>query len=102
MCGMWTIHPRAERIAIPIPILYRRPGDDDWMNAKVVNLSQSGVLFGPTGLEPGSQVEVMLSPPALVGALATGKQVCLGAVVRVTDVGTAAARFDECRFILES
>ena len=72
------------------------------MNAKVVNLSQSGVLFGPTGLEPGSAIEVLLSPPSHVASLATGKQVCLGAVVRVTDVGTAAARFDECRFILES
>ena len=99
---MWTIHPRAERVAVPIPILYRRPGDDDWMNARVVNLSESGVLFGPTGLEPGASVEVMLSPPAHIASLATGKQVCQGAVVRVTDIGTAAARFDECRFILES
>jgi hypothetical protein len=99
---MWTIRPRAERVAVPIPILYRRAGDDDWMNAKVVNLSESGVLFGPTGLEAGSAVEVMLSPPAHIASLAAGKQVCQGAVVRVTGVGTAAARFDECRFILES
>jgi hypothetical protein len=99
---MWTIQPRAERVAVPISILYRRPGDDDWTNAKVVNLSESGVLFGPTGLEPGSAVEVMLSPPAHIASLATGRQVCQGAVVRVTGVGTAAARFDECRFILES
>ena len=99
---MWTIHPRAERVSVPIPILYRRPGEDDWTNANVVNLSQSGVLFGPTGLEPGVDVEVMLSPPAHIACLATGKQVCHAAVVRVTEVGTAAARFDECRFILES
>jgi len=99
---MWTILPRAERVALAIPILYRRPGDDEWTNAKVVNLSESGVLFGPTGLEPGAQVEVLLSPPAHVASLATGKQVCHGAVVRVTGAGTAAARFDECRFILES
>ena len=99
---MWTIQPRAERVAVAIPILYRRAGDDDWMNARVVNLSESGVLFGPTGLEPGAPVEVMLSPPAHIASLATGRQVCQGAVVRVTDIGTAAARFDECRFILES
>ena len=36
------------------------------MNAKVVNLSESGVLFGPTGLEPGAEVEVIMSPPAQV------------------------------------
>src|SRR4029077_15103524 len=72
MCGMWTIHPRAERVAVLIPILYRRPGDDEWMKAKVVNLSQSGVLFGPTGLDPGAEVEVILSPPAHVTSLATG------------------------------
>ena len=37
-----------------------------------------------------------------VGSLAPGKQVCVAKVVRVTECGTAAARFEECRFLLEA
>ena len=37
--------PRAERVALGIPILYQRPGDDQWFQARVLNLSESGVLF---------------------------------------------------------
>jgi hypothetical protein len=98
---MLTITPRAVRIAIPFPIMYRRTGDEDWLASKVVNLSESGVLFGPTELQPGTSVEVLLSPPMQVGSLATGKQVCVAEVVRATDIGGAAARFEECRFLLE-
>lgn len=99
---MWQITPRAQRFVASVPILYRRPGEEDWLNAKSINVSESGVLFGPTALDAGEPIEVMISAPANMTSLAAGKQVCQGAVVRVTDVGTAAARFDECRFILES
>jgi hypothetical protein len=99
---MWTIVPRATRITESIPILYRRPGEDEWVQARVVNVSESGVLFGPTGLELGAAIEVMLSPPTNAASLATGKQVCVGEVVRVTGLGAAAAKYEECRFILES
>ena len=92
---------RAARVDLPIPIMYRRTTDDHWFKATVVNLSESGVLFGPTDLEPGAYVELILSPPIMVGAFATGKQVCQGEVVRTTEVGTVALRFDECRFLLE-
>ena len=67
-----------------------------------MNLSESGVLFGPAELQPGAEVEVILSPPIQVGSMATGKQVCAAEVVRTTETGAAAARFDECRFLLES
>jgi hypothetical protein len=70
-----------------------------------VNLSDSGVLFGvllgPTGFAPGTPVEVILSPPFQVGSLAIGKQFCAAEVVRATDAGEVAARFEECRFLLE-
>jgi hypothetical protein len=94
-----TIVQRSERIAFPIPIRYRRPGDADWCSSTVVNLSDSGVLFGPTELEPGTFVELALSPPIRAGWLAPGKQVCAGEVVRVVD-GSAAVRLGECRFSL--
>ena len=98
---MLTIIPRADRIALPIPIMYRRSGEEDWLSGKVVNLSESGVLFGPTELKPGTSVEVLLSPPIQVGSLASGKQVCAAEVVRASDIGVAAVRFEECRFLLE-
>jgi hypothetical protein len=94
--------PRADRVALGIPILYHRPGDDDWFQARVVNLSESGVLFGPSELEPGAPVEVIIAPPIQVGALASGKQICVAKVVRTTDARAVAVRFDECRFLLES
>jgi hypothetical protein len=99
--NMLTITPRAARVAIPFPIMFRRTGDEDWLSGKVVNLSESGVLFGPTELQPGTSIEVLLSPPIQIGSLATGKQVCVAEVVRANDVGVAAVRFDECRFLLE-
>jgi hypothetical protein len=94
--------PRARRVSLPISILYRRVGEEDWHPSRVVNLSESGVLFGPTELTPGMPVEVILSPPMQVGSLPTGKQVCSAEVVRSTEVGAVAARFEECRFLLES
>ena len=47
-------------------------------------------------------VEVIISSPIQVGSFATGKQVCVGEVVRVTGTGAVAARLEECRFLLES
>src|SRR5947207_15686291 len=98
---MLTQVPRATRVRLPIPITYRRTGEDTWFQSTVVNLSESGVLFGPTELQPGADVEVILSPPVPVGSMLTGKQVCLAEVVRATDSGAAAARFGACRFVLE-
>jgi hypothetical protein len=100
--GASMIIPRAQRVELPIPITYRRTNDDHWFQARVVNLSESGVLFGPSELEPGTPVEVMLSLPIQVGSLATGRQVCAAEVVRATDIGAVAARFEECRFLLDA
>jgi hypothetical protein len=97
-----VMSPRANRVALGIPIMYHRPGDDQWFHAKVVNLSESGVLFAPSELEPGTPVEIILSPPMQVGALASGKQVCVAQVVRTTEAHAVAVRFDECRFLLEA
>ena len=98
---MLTITPRAARVSVPMSIMYRRSGEEDWLFCKVVNLSESGMLFGPAALQPGTSVELLLSPPIQVGSLATGKQVCAAEVVRASDMGEAAVRFEECRFLLE-
>jgi hypothetical protein len=96
-----ALTPRAVRIALSIPIAYRRVGDDHWFQSRVVNLSESGILFGPTELQPGAAVEVMVSPPVHIGSLARGKQVCAGKVVRTTHVGAVAMRVGACRFMLD-
>lgn len=94
-----TIVQRSERVAFPIPIQYRRSGAEEWCSSTVVNLSDSGVLFGPTELEPGACVELALSPPIRVGWLASRKQVCAAEVVRA-DGRSVAVRLGECRFSL--
>lgn len=93
--------PRADRIPLSIPIAYRRVGDDHWFQSKVVNLSESGILFGPTELQPGVAVEVMMSPPIDIGSRTRGRQVCAGQVVRSTHVGAVAVRVRSCRFMLD-
>jgi|SRR4051812_11968327 len=93
---------RSSRIALPIHITYRLVNDEHWITSRVVNISESGVLFGPTALLPGTPVEVLFSMPMDVGMLASGKQICVAEVVRTTEAGAAAVRFDECRYILDS
>ena len=92
---------RAERFRLPIPITYRAPGDEEWLISRVVNISESGVLFGPVGLDPGAAVEVIISAPVPVGSRAAGPLVYAGKVVRATETGVVAARFDACRVLLE-
>ena len=94
-----TIAPRSERVSFPIPIQYRPRGGSAWHSSTVVNLSDSGVLFGSAELEPGTFVELTLSPPIRVGWLASSQPVCAAEVVRV-DGDTVAVRFSECRFSL--
>lgn len=93
---------RSPRVTVELPITYRRARDDHWFHATVFNISESGVLFGPTDLEPGTPVEVILSPTTPVAGFPPGKQVCVAEVVRTTDVGAVAVRFEECRFLLEA
>ena len=92
---------RAVRMEMSIPIVYRRSGDDHWFQATVLNLSESGVLFGPTDLVRGAWVEMILSPPRPVGSFPNGKQVCRAQIVRATEIGAVAAKFEDCRFLLE-
>ena len=91
--------PRSERVSFPIRVQYRRPGEATWSSSTVVNLSDSGVLFGPTELEPGTFVELALSSPIRVGWLAKGTPVCAAEVVRA-DGAAVAVRLGECRFSL--
>ena len=103
---MLTVVPRAERVALHLPIAYRvatrHAAAEEWFQSRILNISESGVLFGPTSLEPGVSVEVMFSAPIQIGLMGSGKLVCVGEVVRTTETGAAGARFEECRFLLEA
>jgi hypothetical protein len=94
--------PRAPRVPLPISVYYRHPHDDFWFSSQAMNVSESGILFGPAELTSGTRVEVMLSPPVPVGTLSTGPQICAGEVVRTTEAGAAAVRFQESWFLLEN
>ena len=96
------IIPRAQRLQLPIPVMYRRPDDRDWLSAKVMNLSESGALLAPSELAPGTPIELVVSPPIQVGSFPMGRQLCMAEVVRTADMGAVAVRFKECRFLLES
>ena len=94
--------PRANRIALRVPIAYRVAGEEEWFQGRMLNISESGVMFGPTGLQRGKRVEVIFSTPIPVESIAPGKLICFAEVVRTTPTGLAAARFHEWRFLLES
>ena len=56
---MTLVVQRADRFRVHVPISYRAKGDEEWLLSRVVNLSESGILFGPTELRPGDDVEVI-------------------------------------------
>jgi len=86
---------------VPIPITYRIPGDDHWIKSRVLNISESGVLFGPTTLSPRHAGRGDVFSSTRHRKLGSGKQVCAAEVVRTTAAGEAAVRFEECRFLLD-
>jgi hypothetical protein len=99
---MLNVTPRARRVALTVPIRYRTAGGAErWLEGRMLNVSESGVLFGPTRLEPGARLEVIFSAPVDIAPLGAGKVFCVGETVRITQSGAAAVRFEECRFLLE-
>jgi hypothetical protein len=99
---MRAMVPRADRVPLPISFAYRMVGDDHWLQSRVTNLSESGVLFGPTDLQPGAKLELIISSPITVRTTAPGRMVCTARVVRTTDMGATGALFEACRFVVES
>jgi hypothetical protein len=99
---MQTETPRAPRLTLTVPITYRKVGDQAWLHGRVVNVSESGVMFGPAAVEAGQSIEVIFSTPIPIASIAPGKLFCTGHVVRTAASGVAAAHFEECRFLLES
>ena len=94
---------RAERMRVSFSMRYRVAGHEHWLDSRILNISDSGVLFGPAiaSPEPGTQVEVMFASPVPIGAMAPGQMMCAGEIVRMTEQGHVGARFATCRFVLD-
>jgi PilZ domain len=94
---------RAERMQVWIPLRYRVSGHEHWLDSRVLNISDSGLLFGPAIVttEPGTRVEVMFSSPVQIGTMAPGQMMCAGEIVRMNERGQIGARFAQCRFVLD-
>lgn len=75
--------PRAPRFAIPIPILYRTPGDLVWLQGWTENISRSGVLFRADRQIPlNTPVEMLLDIPKFIASPVAGAAICRGRIVR--------------------
>jgi len=91
---------RAQRLLLSVPISYRTPGDEEWFSGRVRNISESGVMFAPADLKVGQAIEVILSSPIPIQSIAPGQLFFSAKVVRTGPDHTAAARFEEVRFLL--
>lgn len=94
------MYARAKRVPLLVPIAYRRAGDEVWLRGRIVNVSESGVMFAPGAVEPGQSIEVMFSTPIPIASIAPGTVLCKGEVVRTSVTGVAAMRFDEFRYVV--
>jgi hypothetical protein len=99
---MSTDTPRATRLLLPLPISYRLPGDEEWLTARIRNISESGVMFAPADLSVGQKIEVIISTPVSIQSIAAGQLLFSATVVRAGADNTAAAEFEESRFLLNS
>jgi hypothetical protein len=94
---------RAERMQVWIPIRYRVSGHEHWLESRVLNISDSGLLFGPAivSTAPGTPVDVMFSSPVQIGTMPPGQMMCAGEIVRTNERGQIGAHFSQCRFVLD-
>jgi hypothetical protein len=88
-----TLVPRAERAVLRMPMVYRVRGGDEWFQSRIVNISESGILFGPTGLRPGAIVEMMFVRPPQFQSMPSGMVTCKGQIVRTDETDAAGAAF---------
>jgi len=94
--------PRADRVTLSLPISYRLTGDDEWFQTRLLNLSTSGLMFGPTTLTPGAQVDLLFALPFPLETEPPGTIISLAHVIHATATGTVGARFEKRRYLVES
>ena len=93
--------PRARRLVMTVPVTYRTVDEGTWLQGRIVNVSESGVLFAPAAVETGQAIELIFTTSVPIESIGPGKLICAAKVVRTEAAGVAAACFNEVRFLLE-
>ena len=74
---------RAQRFVIPMPLRYRRPGEREWHNGEVENISRTGVLFSAEELmDLSAPIEMRFQLPVEIGGATAAQVLCAGEIVR--------------------
>jgi hypothetical protein len=79
--------PRARRIHVETPILYRANSADPWLEGIIRNVSQSGVYFVIEGdLPKANELEVIFTMPQEIAGQAEAKVFCRVEIIRRTGI----------------
>jgi len=74
---------RSSRFAVEMPMRFRPIGEIGWTQAKTINISRSGVLFGiEQPLPEETPVELVFDLPVEMGGGAGTEVTCRGQIVR--------------------
>src|SRR5271170_1153008 len=85
----WT--PRARRLRLNLPVRYRGKNLSTWYEGKILNISQSGVMFhGPQQLPANALVELIFEMPEEISGQKNSNVLCQGRVIRVKDTADKA------------
>jgi PilZ domain len=75
--------PRAERFPIHMMLRFRAPGEAEWLQGEIENISRSGILFrAPKVVDVNTPVELKFDLPVEVGGEPGAEVVSLGRIVR--------------------
>lgn len=75
--------PRAQRYAVPLPVLFRASGERVWREGQTENISKSGVLVRALHvLQPEATVEMLITIPENIPTPFAGATICRGRIVR--------------------
>lgn len=103
-----SLAPRAQRFAIHMPIRYRAPGQEEWGEGHIENISHSGILFRTNHALPlSTAVELRFALPAQISQREVANVMCHGLIVRVVSRGVHdllpryAAAIRKYRFVRE-
>jgi hypothetical protein len=94
--------PRARRLKLDVPVRYRVKNLGSWLEGKIENLSQSGVLFqGPQELPENTLVEMVFEMPEEISGQKNSNVLCQARIIRfkqthntAESVGLAASILD--------
>jgi hypothetical protein len=86
--------PRARRLKVNVPMTYRLPGEEQWQQATILNISKSGLLFEATQLlRHNCGIEMIFEMPEEITGQANTRVLCEGYIARVSfPKGSSTAR----------